>query len=51
MQWLLIAQKRNLFPKCVAPDIIWLLTQGKNMGSGPTCSKKRSIYTVQALKN
>lgn len=31
MQWLLTAQKRKLFPKSVAPDIMWLLAQGKKI--------------------
>lgn len=49
MQWLLIAQKRNLFPKCVAPDIIWLLTQGKKYGFGANLLKKAEyIYRSSA---
>ncbi|MBU9818620.1 DUF2913 family protein [Rahnella sp. BCC 1045] len=32
MQWLTTAQKRRLLPKNVAPDIIWLLNQGKKYG-------------------
>ncbi|KLP46319.1 DUF2913 family protein [Enterobacter ludwigii] len=33
MQWLLTAQKRKLFPRTLAPDIIWLQEQGKRYGS------------------
>lgn len=32
MQWLSTAQKRKLFPKSLAQDIIWLQTQGKRNG-------------------
>lgn len=32
MQWLATAQKRRLFPKSVAPDILWLTNQGKRHG-------------------
>ena len=32
MQWLSTAQKRKLFPKSLAPDIIWLQAQGKQKG-------------------
>lgn len=32
MQWLMTAQKRRLLPKNVAPDIAWLLAQGKKYG-------------------
>lgn len=32
MQWLKNAQKRKLFPKTVAPDILWLLNQGEKYG-------------------
>lgn len=32
MQWLATAQKRRLFPKSVAPDILWLTGQGKRYG-------------------
>ncbi|AHE72389.1 hypothetical protein M942_00105 [Enterobacter ludwigii] len=32
MQWLLTAQKRKLFPRTLAPDIIWLQEQGKRYG-------------------
>lgn len=32
MQWLSTAQKRKLFPKSLAPDIIWLQEQGKQKG-------------------
>jgi len=32
MQWLLTAQKRKLFPRMLASDIIWLQEQGKRYG-------------------
>lgn len=32
MQWLLAAQKRKLFPRTLASDIIWLQEQGKRYG-------------------
>lgn len=32
MQWLSSAQKRKVFPKSLAPDILWLLDQGKRYG-------------------
>ena len=32
MQWLSTAQKRKIFPKSMAPDIIWLQEQGKLKG-------------------
>lgn len=32
MQWLSTAQKRKLFPKSLAKDIIWLQEQGKRYG-------------------
>lgn len=32
MQWLSNAQKRKVFPKLLAPDILWLLDQGKRYG-------------------
>lgn len=49
MQWLLTAQKRKLFPKCVAPDIIWLLAQGKKYGFGANLLKKvEYIYRSSA---
>lgn len=32
MHWLTTAQKRRLLPKNVAPDIAWLLAQGKKYG-------------------
>lgn len=32
MQWLATAQKRKLFPKSLAQDIIWLQEQGKRNG-------------------
>ncbi|HCC3327723.1 TPA: DUF2913 family protein [Salmonella enterica] len=33
MQWLLTAQKRKLFPRTLASDIIWLQEQGKRYGA------------------
>lgn len=49
MQWLLTAQKRKLFPKSVAPDIIWLLAQGKKYGFGANLLKKvEYIYRSSA---
>lgn len=33
MQWLSTAQKRKLFSKTLAPDIIWLQEQGKRYGA------------------
>ncbi|EJQ9383903.1 DUF2913 family protein [Salmonella enterica] len=32
MQWLSVAQKRKLFPRSLAQDIIWLQEQGKRYG-------------------
>lgn len=32
MQWLLTAQKRKLFPRTLASDILWLQEQGKRYG-------------------
>lgn len=32
MRWLSSAQKRKVFPKSLAPDIIWLQEQGKQKG-------------------
>jgi hypothetical protein len=32
MQWLSTAQKRKLFPRSLAQDIIWLQEQGKHKG-------------------
>lgn len=34
MQWLANAQKRHLFPKIVANDIVWFIAQGKKYGYG-----------------
>lgn len=49
MQWLLTAQKRKLFPKSVAPDIMWLLAQGKKYGFGANLLKKvEYIYRSSA---
>ncbi len=33
MQWLLTAQKRKLFPRTLASDIIWLQERGKRYGA------------------
>lgn len=33
MQWLSTAQKRKLFPRNLAPDILWLQEQGKRNGA------------------
>lgn len=45
MQWLTTAQKRHLFPKDVAPDIAWLLNEGKRYGFGASlCSKIDYIH-------
>ncbi|WP_208952251.1 DUF2913 family protein [Rahnella sp. ChDrAdgB13] len=40
MKWLTTAQKRRLQPKNVAPDIAWLLTQGKRYGFAANLLKK-----------
>lgn len=49
MQWLLTAQKRKLFPKSIAPDIMWLLAQGKKYGFGANLLKKiEYIYRSSA---
>ena len=40
MQWLAAAQKRKLFPRSVAQDILWLLDQGKRYGSGARLHRK-----------
>jgi len=49
MQWLLTAQKRKLFPKSVAPDIMWLLAQGKKYGLGANLlTKVEYIYRSSA---
>ncbi|WP_238939057.1 DUF2913 family protein [Mixta mediterraneensis] len=40
MQWLTTAQKRKLFPRSVAQDILWLLDQGKRYGSGARLHRK-----------
>lgn len=40
MQWLTTAQKRHLLPKNVAPDIAWLLAQGKKNGFSANLLKK-----------
>lgn len=45
MQWLTTAQKRRLLPKYVAPDIAWLLAQGKKYGfSANLLDKLEYIY-------
>ncbi|HAT1681586.1 TPA: DUF2913 family protein [Klebsiella oxytoca] len=40
MNWLSTAQKRKLFPKTVARDILWLLTQGRQHGSDARLVRK-----------
>lgn len=40
MQWLSKALKRKLFPRSVAPDIAWLLEQGKRYGFGAKLYQK-----------
>ncbi len=40
MPWLTTAQKRRLLPKNVAPDIAWLLLQGKKYGFSANLMKK-----------
>lgn len=40
MQWLATAQKRKLFPRSVAPDILWLLDQGKRYGFAAKLDRK-----------
>jgi hypothetical protein len=40
MQWLATAQKRKLFPRSVAPDILWLINQGKRYGFAAKLNRK-----------
>lgn len=40
MQWLAAAQKRKLFPRSVAQDILWLLDQGKRYGFAAKLHRK-----------
>lgn len=40
MQWLATAQKRKLFPKSVARDILWLSTQGRRYGCNARLVRK-----------
>ncbi|MCW1830267.1 DUF2913 family protein [Enterobacter asburiae] len=40
MQWLSTAQKRKLFPKSLAPDILWLQEQGKQKGPSARLYRK-----------
>lgn len=40
MQWLATAQKRKLFPRTVAQDIIWILDQGKRYGFSAKLHRK-----------
>ncbi|HEC8924934.1 TPA: DUF2913 family protein [Salmonella enterica subsp. enterica serovar Stanley] len=40
MKWLATAQKRKLFPKSVARDILWLSAQGKRYGCDARLARK-----------
>jgi len=40
MQWLATAQKRKLFPRSVAQDILWLLDQGKRYAFAAKLDRK-----------
>lgn len=40
MQWLATAQKRKLFPRTVAQDILWLIEQGRRYGFGAKLHRK-----------
>lgn len=40
MKWLTTAQKRKLFPKSVARDILWLSAQGKQYGCDARLARK-----------
>ncbi|WP_262121938.1 DUF2913 family protein [Serratia ficaria] len=44
MRWLTNAQKRKLFSRSIAPDIHWLLSQGKRYGLGANLLKKNKLY-------
>ncbi|WP_373225102.1 DUF2913 family protein [Enterobacter cloacae complex sp. ESBL7] len=49
MQWLLTAQKRKLFPRALASDIIWLQEQGKRHGpSARLYSKVEYIWLASS---
>ncbi|HAT6805127.1 TPA: DUF2913 family protein [Citrobacter freundii] len=49
MQWLSTAQKRKLFSRSLAPDIIWLQDQGKCLGSAARLySKVEYIWLVSS---
>ncbi|WP_213323122.1 DUF2913 family protein [Klebsiella aerogenes] len=49
MQWLSTAQKRKIFPKSLAPDIIWLQEQGKLKGpSARLYSKVEYIWLASS---
>ncbi|CAD6175563.1 MULTISPECIES: DUF2913 family protein [Enterobacteriaceae] len=49
MQWLSTAQKRKLFPKSLAPDILWLQEQGKQKGpSARLYSKVEYIWLASS---
>ncbi|HDR2587865.1 TPA: DUF2913 family protein [Enterobacter ludwigii] len=49
MQWLLTAQKRKLFPRMLASDIIWLQEQGKRYGlSARLYSKVEYIWLASS---
>ncbi|MGJ3448455.1 DUF2913 family protein [Enterobacter sp. PTB] len=49
MQWLLTAQKRKLFPRTLASDIIWLQEQGKRYGpSARLYSKVEYIWLASS---
>ncbi len=40
MQWLTTAQKRKLFPRSVAQDILWLIHEGKRYGFSAKLHRK-----------
>lgn len=40
MQWLATAQKRKLFPRSVAQDILWLIHEGKRYGFSAKLHRK-----------
>lgn len=51
MQWLLTAQKRKLFPRTLASDILWLQEQGKRYGpSARLYSKVEYIWLASSGK-
>ena len=49
MQWLLTAQKRKLFPRMLASDIIWLQEQGKRYGPSARLYSKVDTYGLPVL--